>query len=76
MDKVKFPFPKFQWKEDKKMKYIMNSECGNIFEYNMKGYKEAYAEAVEMYDLGDDTNNCDFWEYYELIEAWEITLPF
>lgn len=51
------------------MKYIMNSECGNIFDYNKNGYKEAYAEAVEMYDLGDDTNSCDFWEYYEIIEV-------
>ena len=58
------------------MKYIMNSEYGNIFEYNKNGYKEAYAEAVEMYDLGDDTNSCNFWEYYEIIEVWEIALLF
>ena len=51
------------------MKLIQNIECGNIFDYNKKGFAEARAEAAEMYDLDDDTNACDFWEYYQIIEA-------
>jgi hypothetical protein len=26
-------------------------------------------EAMELYDLDDFTNACEFWEYYEIIEA-------
>jgi uncharacterized Zn finger protein len=29
------------------------------------------AEAAELYDLDDFTNACEFWEYYEIIEAWK-----
>ena len=53
------------------MKYIQNIECGNIFPYTRKGMDEAMAEAAELYDLDDFTNACEFWEYYEIIEAWE-----
>ena len=51
------------------MKLIQNIECGNIFEATRKGLAEAMAEAVELYDFGDPTNECDFWEYYQIIDA-------
>ena len=51
------------------MKYIQNIECGNIFPYTREGMDEAMAEAAELYDLDDFTNACEFWEYYEIIEA-------
>ena len=51
------------------MKYIQNIECGNIFEASRKGLAEAMLEAVELYDLGDPTNELGFWDYYQIIEA-------
>lgn len=60
---------KLKEKEIKKMKYIQNIECGNIFPYNSKGVKEALAEARELYDLEDDTNALWLWDYYQIIEA-------
>lgn len=48
------------------MKLIQNIECGNIFPCTTAGLREAEKEARELYDL-DDTNICDFWEYYQII---------
>ena len=50
--------------------YIQNIECGNIFEATPAGIKEAEAEAKELYDWGDPTNDMNFWEYYKIIWAW------
>lgn len=49
--------------------YIQNIECGNIFEATPAGIKEAEAEARELYDWGDSTNDINFWEYYQIIWA-------
>ena len=54
---------------EKKMKYIQNIQCGNIFPYTRKCMEEAMNEAAELYDRDDYTNACEFWEYYEIIEA-------
>ena len=51
------------------MKYIQNIECGNIFDCTAEGLKEVLKEAEELYDFGDDTNSCEIWEYYQIIEA-------
>ena len=51
------------------MKLIQNIECGNVFDYNMVGYLEALEEAMELYDVGDPTNECGFWDYYKVIEV-------
>lgn len=59
-------------KEIKTMKatqYIMNIEYGNIFPATPEGIKEAEAEAKELYDWGDPTNDINFWEYYKIIWA-------
>ena len=53
----------------KKMKLIQNIQCGNIVPYTREGMREAMDEAMELYDLDDFTNACEFWEYYEIIEA-------
>ncbi len=49
--------------------YIQNIECGNIFNATPAGIKEAEAEAKELYDWGDPTNDINFWEYYRIIWA-------
>ena len=54
-------------KEIKKMKFIQNIECGNIFEATTEGLREARAEAEELYDIGDPTNELSFWDYYQII---------
>lgn len=51
------------------MKYIMNIECGNIFEATTEGLREAGKEARELYDVGDPTNDATIWDYYCIIEA-------
>lgn len=51
------------------MKLIQNIECGNIFEMTHEGWKAAKAEAAEMYDVGDPTNELSFWDYYQIIEV-------
>ena len=51
------------------MKYIQNIGCGNIFEANAQGMREARDEAIELYDIGDPTNEMSFWDYYQLITA-------
>ena len=56
-------------KEIKKMKYIQNIECGNIFPYTLEGLMEMRAEAEELYDIGDDTNSVSIAEYYTIIEV-------
>ena len=53
----------------KKERLIQNIECGNIFPLTAGGMQAAYIEAQELYDIGDDTNACDFWEYYQIIEV-------
>ena len=54
-------------KEVKKMKYIQNIECGNIFDCTTEGLREARKEAEELYDIGDPTNEMNFWDYYQII---------
>lgn len=54
-------------KGDTKMKLIQNIECGNIFEATTEGLREARKEAEELYDIGDPTNECCFWDYYKII---------
>ncbi len=49
------------------MKLIQNIECGNIFEATTEGLREARKEAEELYDIGDPTNECCFWDYYKII---------
>ena len=51
------------------MKLIQNIECGNIFEITEQGLQELREEAAELYDLNDETNLCDIWEYYKIIEV-------
>jgi len=55
-------------KEIKKMTYIQNIECGNIFPYTLEGLMEMREEARELYDIDDDTNNVSISEYYQLIK--------
>lgn len=55
--------------EKGQMQYIQNIECGNIFPTTYEGIKEAEAEARELYDWGDPTNDISFWEYYKVIWA-------
>lgn len=50
------------------MNFFMNKECGNIFPYNAQGKQEMLAEAMELFDVGDPMNACDWREYYEVIE--------
>lgn len=51
------------------MKLIQNIECGNIFEITEQGLQELREEAAELYDLNDETNLFDIWEYYKVIEV-------
>ena len=51
-----------------KTKYYQNIECGNIFDYNFKGFAEMCKEAAEMYDYGDPTNDTPLEDYYTVIE--------
>ena len=37
--------------------------------YDVLNSEEAKAEAAEMYDVGDPTNELGFWDYYEIIEV-------
>ena len=55
-------------KGNTKMKLIQNIECGNIFPATAKGLREALAEANELYDLCDPTNQMSFWNYYQIID--------
>ena len=50
------------------MKLIQNIECGNVFPATAKGLREALAEANELYDLCDPTNQMSFWNYYKIID--------
>lgn len=55
------------------MKYIQNIKCGNIFPATTEGLRAAREEAIELYDINDPTNTLGFWDYYRIIEGWEIS---
>ena len=48
------------------MYIIMSIENGNIFPCTEEGMKEAYAEACELFDIDDPTNEMGFWDYYKV----------
>lgn len=50
-----------------KKTYFQNIECGNIFPCTKEGYEELKAEARELYDWGDPTNDISLAEYYRVI---------
>lgn len=52
------------------MKLIQNIECGNIFDITEQGLRELREEASELYDLDDETNLMDLWDYYKVIEVF------
>lgn len=54
----------------KKMKLIQNIECGNIFDITEQGLRELREEASELYDLNDETNLMNLWDYYKVIEVF------
>lgn len=55
------------------MKYIQNIKCGNIFPATSDGLRAACDEAIELYNIDNPNNTMTFWDYYRIIEGWEIS---